>query len=348
MVSFTEIAKAIMENSEKEFTVESCIPKHESSVSMYKIERTSSDISNKNPFEKIAVRNHVSKVSSQSQSQSQPTPALRVSVVPILASPSADDDSGSEPDLEPVPFISIKPLAAVAVQAPTAVHMKIPTKPKYQEVSERGKRPQDPICFGISIRDPMYEIASVSVKQSIEAEEARLLESKIADLYKSESGRSRGWTKKSLESFFQSRSATGGFLPSKQVFVWTSVFTDKQASALLDYVCIAKGIRLAVWNQAEKCIGIWPAADLSTSKQIPPLFHASTDGVALSKTSVFENGWKLRAALSVEHGLEKLSIDELDSIAEKMGITEYMTGKKTDRLRTLAQIRTEQRLQTSV
>lgn len=336
MVSFTEIALAIAENVEKEFSVPSCIPKHPSAVPLLKLQKETEVT--KDPFEKIALKMQT------------------VKPVPTLKTPVMKEDTDSETDVAPLPSLPAplptlqQPKQQVQVQQSLQTPPKSPvqSKPVVKEYPEsnksnKSKQGPDPICIAIGHRDPMYEIASASVRQSIEAEEARLLESKIAELYKNESGRSRGWTKTALDAFFLIRAASGGHVPAKQAFEWSGVFSDKQTSALLDFICLAKGIRLAVWNAAEKCVGIWPAADLSTSKETPPLFHVSAEGHGLRKTTVFEDGWTLRAPQSVEHGLEKLSLDELNSLAEKMGVTPP-TGKKAERVRALASMRMELRL----
>jgi hypothetical protein len=333
MVSFTEIAHAIHENPEKEFSVPSCIPKHQSVVPLYKLQKDTN--AKKDPFEKIALKVQSTK--------SLPTPIPRS----LSIMPKDTESEMSAPLAMPVTTPVVAPPAPAPAAAPApaspAPAAPVVSKSSSKELSpKKSRHAQDPICIGISLRDPMYEIASSSVKQSIEAEEARILESKIAELYKNESGRSRGWTKTALDAFFLIRAASGGNVPPKEAFEWSTVFTNKQTSAVLDFICLAKGIRLAVWNNVEQCIGIWPAADLSTCKQTPPLFHVSQEGHLLQKTSVFESGWKIRAVLSVEHALEKLSVDELDSLAEKMGA--HLEGKKTERVRSLASIRTELRL----
>lgn len=317
MVTFTQIAHAIKENKEKDFSVQSCIHKHPFTVECFQI-NSSVVLTKEDPFGKIGLR-------------------LTLTVPILKPAPGIVSEMESDSESDPLPT----PVREV-IPEPTVQKKVQDTKEYKYDKPQRQGRPQDPICIGISQRDPMYEIASPSVKQSIEAEEARLIEAKIAELYKSESGRSRGWTKTYLEAFIQPRVSTGGTLHPKQQFPWGSVFTDKQVSAALDFLCLAKEIRLAVWNDDERCVGIWPAADHSESKQSVSLYHVDKRGAPLQKTSPFEAGWCLRATLSVEHGLEKLSIDELDSLAEKMGIE--LSGKKTERVRTLASARTKQRL----
>jgi hypothetical protein len=201
----------------------------------------------------------------------------------------------------------------------------------------------DPICLAIERTDSMYSIATHNVQQSLECEEARRLEARIGELYKEESGRSRGWVKTKLEAFFLPRAAVGSRVNAKDAFAWEKIWTDKEASAILDFVCLAKGIRLAVWKE-DKVIGLWPAADSSkvtVGKDIP-LVHVGSVGNRNVAAAIRE-GWRLVAPISVEHGLEKLTLDELDGLAEKMGIA-ISSGKKGDKVRALASARMAMRI----
>jgi len=197
----------------------------------------------------------------------------------------------------------------------------------------------DPICIGIERADAMYAIASVAVQKSIECEEARRLESRINELYKEESGRSRGWVKSKLDIFFGPRATIGGRVMAKDTFDWEKIWTNKDASAILDFVCLAKGIRLAVWK--DKVVGLWPAADASKGGEIP-LIHIGIVGTRDIRQAI-EQGCKLVAPLSIEHGLEKLTIEELDGLAEKMGIT-IPSGKKLEKVNALATARMVMRI----
>jgi hypothetical protein len=271
------------------------------------------------------------------------TAKLLVPIKPKVVLPSPDEEVYLAPptrQIVPEPRKEVvvvpEPRKEVVVVPEPRKEVVVVPEPRKEVVvvpeprKERGAL--DPICIGIEARDAMYAIATSNVKQSIECEEARILEGKLDELYKSQNGRSRGWVKTALTEFIVPRAAAGGRVPQKQIFDWSAIWTDKKASAALDFVCLAKGIRLAVWH--DKTVGIWPAADSATN---PPLFHVSSGGVPLHKKTVFEDGWALRAPLSVEHALEKLSISELDTLSEKMGVT--LSGKKSDRVRTLASAR---------
>lgn len=263
-----------------------------------------------------------------------------------------EDESGSQPvptralmvrsPPPPAPMVLSPPTPAPAPAPPAPAQAPTPVEP----VNRRGS-PVDPIAIGISLRDPMYAIATPAVKQSIQAEEARLLEAKLAELYKSESGRSRGWVKTHLEAFLVPRAANGSQNHGKAVFDWSQLWTDKQTSATLDYICAAKDIRLAVWNEATHEIGLWPAADSTKPRDGPtPLLHVTAQGV--ERPAAPMEGWKLRAPLSVEHALEKLTLAELESVATNIGLTpSELTGKKADRVRTIATARMALRLKPS-
>jgi hypothetical protein len=191
----------------------------------------------------------------------------------------------------------------------------------------------------------MYSIATPAVKQSIEAEEARVLEAKLAELYKAEAGRSRGWTKTHIEAFLVPRAANGAQQGnSKTVFEWEKIWADKQTSAILDYLCLAKNIRLAVWKEeGGREIGLWPAADSNTPQDVPPtLYHVTATGVPVDRPGSME-GWRLRAPLSVENALEKLTLAELDNVGKSIGLTD-LVGKKGDRVRAIATARMAMRL----
>jgi hypothetical protein len=184
------------------------------------------------------------------------------------------------------------------------------------------------------------------VRQTIECEEARTLESQIDTLYKSESGRSRGWTKAALEAYILPRAAAGLAVGPKDAFDWSAVATDKKAAAVLDFVCIAKNIRLAVWHEASREIAVWPAADRSksTTSSPIPLYHVEEDG-RFKHTGPLEipTGWSLRSPPAFEHSLEKLTLSELDTVAAGVGLT-GLTGKKADRVKAIGAARIQQRL----
>jgi hypothetical protein len=107
------------------------------------------------------------------------------------------------PPAPPVPVVTTKPVAKpVAPAKPVAK----PVEP-ILNIHPIG-RPLDIISIGIE--DVVYASAPLLTGRQIEKEEAIRLEALIPTLYSSEGGRSRGWTKKLLETHLRSRSAIGG------------------------------------------------------------------------------------------------------------------------------------------
>ncbi len=229
--------------------------------------------------------------------------------------------------------VSEKPLdAPIVVEKPKEHPVSTPTN----RLLPSSTRSVDPVCIAIELQDPLYAIASPNVRISLECTEAQRLESMVDTLYKEQSGRSRGWTKTKLTEFLVPRAAAGG--RPKVAFDWSAIWTQKEASALLDFVCLAKGIRLAVWK-SEKEVGLWPAADKEGSK--PTLFHVSSTGAPLQDRSM--SNIQLLAPYSVVAGLEKLSLGELESLAEKMNVS-LPRGKKPELATFLASARMRMRI----
>ena len=227
--------------------------------------------------------------------------------------------------------VDVSPVRSPATAPATTTARPVPTLPI-------PNRSRDPICIAVEQQDPMYAIATPNVRTSLECEEARRLEAMLDTLYKEQSGRSRGWTKTKLTEFLVPRAAAGGHVPAKAVFDWSAIWTQKEASALLDFVCLAKGIRLAVWK-SETEVGLWPAADKEGTK--PPLIHVGSTGMSLADRPM--SNIRMLAPYSVVAALEKLSVDELESVAEKMQVS-LPSGKKTEKAAFLASVRMRMRL----
>lgn len=236
----------------------------------------------------------------------------------------------------------------VPVQVPLLTQPPVLALTQPQATNRKAKG-ADPLRLAIEVRDPMYAIATSQVRQTIECEEARTLEALINTLYTSESGRSRGWTKAALEAYILPRAAAGLAVGPKDAFDWSAVATDKKTAAILDFVCIAKNIRLAVWHEASREIVVWPAADRSKPTGSPiPIYHVEDDG-RFKQTGPLDipTGWSLRAPPAFEHSLEKLTLSELDAVAAGVGLT-GLTGKKAERVKAIGAARVRQRLSGSV
>jgi len=215
----------------------------------------------------------------------------------------------------------------------------------------------DPIAIDLADKVELYDNSSRNTKKQMECEEALRIEGLLAELYKSQSGRSRGWTKVGLEALIQPRCASGGDIKeldkSKKAFAWPLVADDKVYSSFLDFVCLAKNIKVAVWFEEEKHVILFPASD----KTPEPLDKATLYNVT-NKGRVLRNGlqngsellkycdlkqWILMPPNSVLHTLSTLSLTELDSVAKKLGIV--ANGSKKERVAQLAVFKLRQRLQ---
>lgn len=347
MVMLKELLSAIEVNASRSYMLPTCRMKQASQTAVDMFRRISAPVHTP-VVPKVSLlpnlKKTVNDVDNVMDVPPVPTRTL-TSTSPTTAQPTAQPPVVKKPVQDAVMIVP-PPAASVPIQAPVIQTplASSPPKTQTQAPAEENKRSMDPLRLGISERDPMYAIATPAVKQSIEAEEARVLESKLAELYKEESGRSRGWVKTHIEAFLIPRAANGAQQgTAKMVFDWAQLWTDKQTSAILDYLCMAKNIRLAVWKEEGREIGLWPAADSNRPSDTPPtLYHVTSAGVPLHRPGSME-GWRLRAPIAVEHALEKLTLAELDNVGKSLGLTD-LVGKKGDRVRVIASARMAMRL----
>ena len=222
--------------------------------------------------------------------------------------------------------------------------------------------PVDPLRIAMEIRDPMYGMAAFHQRKAMECEEAQRLEGLLTSLYKTEGGRSRGWTLSGLEPMIKPRCASGGDLKelhrAKVPFDWT--LQDKVSVAFLDFLCVAQQIRIALWHPASKTITIYPAADASTafSAALPktiPLFHIEEGGKPMNcelEGAAFlrhaeTHGWTLCPPTSVLKSLGHLTMAELESVGTRLGMTE-VTGTKIERVAAVGTFKVKQRLHPTI
>jgi hypothetical protein len=223
---------------------------------------------------------------------------------------------------------------------------------KEKPIGNLNKKFIDPIVLGIEEQDMLYMGAGSKTSLQMECEEAVRIEGLIESVYSSEGGRSRGWTKKMLEEFIKPRCAVGGNLfelsKMKKNFEWESVFSDKESSAILDFICLTKNIRVVVWKDSEH-FGLWPSADKQTVKKIPTLIHIAlvkdeksekvygckTTGGFSTIEKLFEYvgtsekiGWIV--ALACSNILSNKTVDELNEEGKKIGldVSEFKKSQK--------------------
>lgn len=279
--------------------------------------------------------------------------AERVFTVNDIAIPVGDTDA-----MERFPYVeSVKESPPPSYSAPAPAPAPAAPKPAKEKPLLRAGSQVDPIVLGI--KDPLYEGAPVHTRYQIECEEAQRIEKIVGDLYKSQGGRSRGWTKVGLEGLIRPRCATGGNLHElarmKVGFPWKVVAEDKLASAFLDFLCVAKQIRVAVWDAESKHVILFPAADstcmeLDTDKVVDyTLWNVTTAGniqygeIKDLVAYCDKESWTLMPPMSIHHSLSGLTLAELESVGTKLGMTS-VEGSKVQRVAAIAVYKLRQRL----
>ena len=218
----------------------------------------------------------------------------------------------------------------------------------------------DPIVLGIENNECLYDCAPNVAKKQMECAEAQRIELVLDSLYKSQGGRSRGWTKAGLETLLKPRCASGGNIreldTAKRAFPWPIIDHDKLASAFLDFLCVAKKIRVAVWYVEEKRVLVYPAADQMDATEDKamayPLYHVNSAGKLRSGfKSVKEflkfckdNNYTVLPPTSVMGALSGLTLTELASVGTKLGMA-AVDGSKAERVAKIATYKLLSRLQ---
>jgi len=257
---------------------------------------------------------------------------------------------------KPVQKVEKSPVATVATvnTVPTRIAKSDIRPPLYEP--KTSNTIIDPLILGVELTDPLYSMSPHNTKRDIECASALDLESRMNELYKSESGRSRGWLKGGLEQFIKPRCSSGGNLQelhrAKSPFLWQCVADEKTVSAFLDFVCTARHIRVAVWFADTKTVYLYPAADsLSAVDKTIPLYHVTCKGelrhgrmngkelLDYAKTA----GYTVLPTYSVINSLNHLTLEELGNVAKGLGMGE-LAGKKPDRVAAIAAFKVAQRL----
>ena len=113
----------------------------------------------------------------------------------------------------------------------------------------------DIVSFVLWIRDPMYRVATASVRRIMEKEEASALlhgSEKAWKEHANGTGRARGWCRKHLEEDLRLRAGGGDPAPD----AWEATRTVRRAALLVDYVCTVKGLRVALWWPEQKAVTV--------------------------------------------------------------------------------------------
>lgn len=154
----------------------------------------------------------------------------------------------------------------------------------------------DGVSLSLWIRDPLYRIAAPNIRRSMEMEEASFVLHESETAWKLHNGKVRGWVRKHLEEDLRSRA--GGGEPANDT--WETVRTTKRASLLLDYICVVRGLRVALWWPDHKAVTVLPlTGSFATITQLNCLSGRILLGPA-SESSVPGRAWPALLSTSTE------------------------------------------------
>lgn len=285
------------------------------------------------------------------------TTAADVATKPVIPTPKPRNvivAARIEPAAAPTPTPAPAPVVNPSV-ATVAVTAKPKPAPAGAELPRVSKTTVDPVVIGMEHSEPLYNSAPRLTKHQMEITEAQRLEAMMNEVYAKESGRSRGWTKTGLEQMLKARCASGGDIKelerARVSFPWKLIRDDKLASAFLDFVCVCKQIRVAVWDTESKIVALYPAAD-PVSKPVGktyPLYHVNFNGELMfgGGSDLIKicdsNKFVLMPPLSVLKSLSGLTLDELANIASQLGMS-GVEGNKAERVAAIASFKVRSRI----
>jgi hypothetical protein len=326
MVNWINLCAAIAKNAERGFSLGNVSAKEEPVVERFRLSRTT-----------VMVSTPLAQAKEEEEEEEDlPPPPPPTKSIGMVLPPTA-----AAPHTVPEVFLAV-------------ANAKPPVRSRLPLVT---KQAVDPVVVGIERAEPLYMDAPFNNKHSIEVTVALALESQLNELYKTEGGRSRGWTKSGLDLWMKPRCASGGNLKeldrAKAGFVWQLLMDDKAQSAFLDFVCVAKRIRIAVWFDETKTVLVYPAADLSTELgSIFPLYHVSAGGYLMKGpingkelySVCAQHKYTVLPPLSVMGSLSGLKLDELENVGKQLGMP-MVEGKKVERVAAIAAYKLQQRFE---
>jgi hypothetical protein len=112
----------------------------------------------------------------------------------------------------------------------------------------------DVVSLVLWVRDPLYRVASGSVRRAMEMEEASALYGEIDAAWRRHKGRGRGWVRKHLEEDLRARAGGASAAPD----AWEGIRRTKRAAQVADYVCSVRGVRLALWWPEDHAVTMVP------------------------------------------------------------------------------------------
>lgn len=125
----------------------------------------------------------------------------------------------------------------------------------------------DVVSLVLWVRDPLYRVASGSVRRAMEMEEASALYGEIDAAWRRYKGRGRGWIRKHLEEDLRARAGGAAAAPD----AWEGVRRTKRAAQVADYVCSVRGIRVALWWPEDHTVTMVPLSGVPVASGVVQL-----------------------------------------------------------------------------
>lgn len=167
--------------------------------------------------------------------------------------------------------ILANPNRSVRLQSGGAASASLTTLPAEESLSwlpgwteDSSLTVADPISLSLWIRDPFYRVAAPVIRRSMEMEEAAFLLHASESAWKTHNGRARSWIRKHLEEDLRLRAGGG----DPVIDAWTAIKSTKRAALLMDYICIMRSLRVALWWPDQQAVTVIPLSGSAVSSEI--------------------------------------------------------------------------------
>ena len=185
--------------------------------------------------------------------------------------------------------------ASASIVAMPTTTTKLTWLPGWMDDADTSTLVTDAVAMVLWITDPMYRNAVAGVRRTMEMETAGAMQIAIDKEWRARGGRHRGWVRKHLEEDLRGRSAGADPAPD----FWELVRTNKRAALLLDYVCVVRGVRIALWWPTQKKVTTVPLSGVSPDTGVINI-NCDSGHVLFSAT-----GWRTESTDWVSTSVEK-------------------------------------------
>lgn len=187
--------------------------------------------------------------------------------------------------------------AAASIVAMPATEQPVPWLSTWNE--DTTSVVADIVSLVLWISDPLYRTATATAQRLMEKEEAAALLHASEAEWKRLGGRVRGWVKGHLEEDLRDRAAGG----NPKADAWSSLRDTKRAANLVDYVCMVRGLRVALWWPESRVATVFPMTGGNLSKGIIQM-NADSGRILLNSTDYRVDGPTWPSVLAAAEGFK--------------------------------------------